>query len=898
MHKLSRSLFAGFVAMGALVACDDVDPTPPPPQVTAVNVVPENVVLSVGGTATLAATVVGDAGLTDRTVTWTSSNQAVATVSPAGVVTAVAAGQTTILAKSNADPNVQGAASVVVNALSVPAVSISSVTLNNGDAVDINNVNGQINVTLLLAPNGAPVSKVELFAQCPGQAAPGVLAAGQNFAGNNAPAGPITLSFNTARLNTAQTGPEWLNGACQLTARLTSPGSTPQATPVTLAATFNNADAVLTTVTPAAGPTAGPAGRPWWGGAVAVRVTPVLYSGATAGSVAVNIAGTTTQGVAVSQTRTATGPFPATVTFPTTGTGNIGGITVGGANVAGVQGGPILVTTSALNASGIAVPTPGSAPNSFNYDSQAPAAGTYAFNTQGTANNWIGTAFLFNTAAGNGYTAAATSGISTGNDFDGVDNVTVAFEAADINTDAGQTCTAAQTGLTFAAVTGGSALNSTPVNGITPNGPSKCLRVKERDALGNETIFFVAPATTFGVDRENPILVGNAAGTANQSIWNIAGTAPAAGTAGAAAAATYDFTLRDTLSGFDATPVNYNVTRLFANASGVQQPLGCIVGTGASCAPTDGAQTVAVSGTDRIASISITGGSALEGYFTFNGTARDQAANSSAALPTRVTLVDNTIPTVGSVFQPAGVMQGNTSVAFTAVDALDNVELYQATSILTYPVATIRGAIQQIGTPFDGTLQASVPTLTATFNNFYRSLTNAIGTVGAKPTQVGVRVVDAALNPSATSVRPLLPTDIANASTVPFNDATIGVQSFAITSAVSGTATSPNCTSGAACVVTVTLQGPSGTFLNPFAGGGVNLYLDVAGELVLLSPVPNTAGVQTDNGVNRFYTYTFSTTGIPAVTVATAFDVYAIGFTQAGDALLSAAFAVTQNPAP
>jgi uncharacterized protein YjdB len=62
--------------------------------VTTVSVSPASATLAVGGTATLTATVLDQNGvaLTDRTVTWASSDVAIATVSGTGVVTGVAAG--------------------------------------------------------------------------------------------------------------------------------------------------------------------------------------------------------------------------------------------------------------------------------------------------------------------------------------------------------------------------------------------------------------------------------------------------------------------------------------------------------------------------------------------------------------------------------------------------------------------------------------------------------------------------------------------------------------------------------------------------------------------------------------------------------------------------------------
>lgn len=888
MHKLSRSLFVGVLAMGALVACDNVDPTPPAPQVISVTVVPASVQLAVGQTASLAATVIGDAGLTDRTVTWSSSNSAIATVDANGVVRAVAAGQTTILATSRADVNVRGAASVVVTPIIAPAISIASIT-KNGLPIDITNVAGQVDVTLNIAPNGAPVNSVDLLVQCPNNTAP-VLVQRQTFSGANAPAGPVTLSFNTAQLNATGSAAQFQNGACNIIARLVTPAGSPEARDQVFPATFNNQDTVIATVsTERTG--ADQINREWKGGAVTVRVVPVLYSNpATAPKqIDVTLAGPLTTGGNVSFTRTATGPFPATVVFPMTGTGNIDNITVE----------PATITANVIGTNDVAIPTT-PLNVAIRLDNQDPTAGAYAFNTQGTANNWIGTAFAFNSAAGNGYTAGVTpQGL---NDWGGVDRVTVTFEAAPINTNT-QACTSAQTGLTFTAVTSGSNLQSSQVNGISPNGPSYCLRMVERDALTNATTTF---AGVFGADREAPRLIV-AGGVANNSSFDInavdeitTDAFPVAGTAAAAPGMTYNFTLRDTLSGFDGTPVNYTITRLFPGLSGAGT---CVVGTFATstgCSPTDGPQTVVVDSTDRTSQISVTGGTANQGYFTFNGTVRDQAANSGAsALPTRVVLVDAAVPVVSRTgVTTVGVIPGNSTAVFN-FDATDNVELYLASAALAYPSATIRSANQQIGTPFDATLTSSVTNQNVSFANFFRSLTADPTVAGTKPTSVTVRAVDAATNEGSGTARAIPPEDVQNSNITTFSQASVGLQSFQIISAQSGTV-ALTCTEGANCVVTVRVQGPTGTFENPFVAGGVNLYqVNAAGELELLQQ--QTAGAQTDNGVNRFYTYTF-TVPTPASAAAqfNPWNLRAIGFTggaQGGDALLSNQVAVA-TPAP
>ena len=85
-------------------------------------VTPSSLNLTVGDTYTLAANVKPD-NATDKTVTWESLNSSVAKVDNKGVVTAVAAGSTTIKAKS-AD-GVSGTCPVEVTAAYVPVTSLT-----------------------------------------------------------------------------------------------------------------------------------------------------------------------------------------------------------------------------------------------------------------------------------------------------------------------------------------------------------------------------------------------------------------------------------------------------------------------------------------------------------------------------------------------------------------------------------------------------------------------------------------------------------------------------------------------------------------------------------------------------------------------------------------------------
>jgi hypothetical protein len=82
-----------------------------------------------GTTQQLAATLNGD----DAAVTWASNNEAVATVSPSGVVTGVAPGQASITATMVGDPSqVRSASITVLKVLGAPLVSGVPQTIASG----------------------------------------------------------------------------------------------------------------------------------------------------------------------------------------------------------------------------------------------------------------------------------------------------------------------------------------------------------------------------------------------------------------------------------------------------------------------------------------------------------------------------------------------------------------------------------------------------------------------------------------------------------------------------------------------------------------------------------------------------------------------------------------------
>jgi uncharacterized protein YjdB len=98
-----------------------------PVAVTSVTLSETSLNLPIGEAATLTATVAPD-NATDKTLTWSSSNEDVATVSQTGEVTSVAVGAATITAAAN--NGVEGVCAVTVSTIEVTALTLSETSLS------------------------------------------------------------------------------------------------------------------------------------------------------------------------------------------------------------------------------------------------------------------------------------------------------------------------------------------------------------------------------------------------------------------------------------------------------------------------------------------------------------------------------------------------------------------------------------------------------------------------------------------------------------------------------------------------------------------------------------------------------------------------------------------------
>ena len=122
---------------------------PAPAQVASVTVDPTTVNLTTGGTQQVTATPRDAQGnaLTGRTVTWASANTGIATVTPAGLITAVAPGNTNVTATSEGKVGtvaVTVAAPVVGSVSVTPATATVSVAATAPLSVTVRDVNNGV----------------------------------------------------------------------------------------------------------------------------------------------------------------------------------------------------------------------------------------------------------------------------------------------------------------------------------------------------------------------------------------------------------------------------------------------------------------------------------------------------------------------------------------------------------------------------------------------------------------------------------------------------------------------------------------------------------------------------------------------------------------------------------
>jgi hypothetical protein len=913
--------FAGLTACGDKVTVPPVTTTPVSNVVHGVTVSPSSASLAIGDKFQFGASVDADQGVTDRTVTWSSANAAVATVDATGLVTAVSGGTTSITAKSKADPTVSGSASVTVQAVVVATVTIGQInqtvcapgggSCSSVPAV-LTNVANQLDVTLNVDQGTQKVTQVQLLMNCGGT---DTVVQTQSFAiappgGADAAAAPVTLSFNTAAFNASTGAVSFKNGTCTLKAKaITSTGTQSAVSSTQL--TLNNVD-ILTvsplTTTPTGAQKASATdanGLTWNAGAVNVTVVPVLYSANTVGTIQVTLVNRGND-AAIGRGQVATvlaaGGALATLspTVPATG----GAITMSFPNdsttgtAAGV-GGAVVDTLSVAATTVFAAGNTGpslaasAAPGAFiRLDNRAPEIGVgagnapgFGRNTQLTANGWTGSAFVFSVGTDTtvkplNIGVSSTDNMSAVATAPGVGKVATSTQKAPNGASAGSSTWATFTSVTTLAETQTS-------TGST----SYDLRLVICDALNNCAT--TATLGSFGVDLTAPTILANT-GPKDKEIVGLTqflsatsvGVSPndpqgANGVIG---------------SGFGPKPLLASETRLFPSGSSGQQTQ-CVAGIGV---PNSG--NTACSGPSAQTN-PFAVGTTVPGQYLLSYVLIDQAGNMSAPVTVNYYLDQAAPAMTGGISIPANITNG---AVFTA-SGTDDMDFASVNAVIAYPGANLQiaGVSSATGVAFDNTLTRA-STATITLSNFFRSLggfdaAGAINVAQAKPTQIGIRGVDAASNLSAPDVGVFPANNIANFTNL--SGTTLG---FTLASDVPSVCNATgNCASASAprsanltatvnalnpqaatpfaqvCFYVTNPSGASGSLSDPVSNGA-------AGELFLIgcTSVQNT---QAGGPGGKVIVSTIPFDPNALYGTAGSLSIVAIGVTANGDAMLAAA---------
>lgn len=138
-------------------------------EITTVTVSPSTASLTVGQTQTLSISTNGNESC-NNTVTWTSSDDSIATVDENGKVTAVAAGTVTITATSNDDESVKDECVVTVNEGTPSIISVTGVSLPATESITryCNGNDDRILLTAVITPSNATNQRVTWSVTNPG----------------------------------------------------------------------------------------------------------------------------------------------------------------------------------------------------------------------------------------------------------------------------------------------------------------------------------------------------------------------------------------------------------------------------------------------------------------------------------------------------------------------------------------------------------------------------------------------------------------------------------------------------------------------------------------------------------------------------------------------------------
>jgi hypothetical protein len=465
-----------------------------------------------------------------------------------------------------------------------------------------------------------------------------------------------------------QTGvPVHPNGEKLLTVRLASREGGPAAWTATVQVRLDNADAFATTFLPARGPVADQDGRSWIGGALDVRVLPVLFDpGKEVTSVTLELRDA--QGGLIARS-SAGGTAPLLVSFP-----------AGSAEPASIAGYVTPPNTTdrlrvvqARYADGSLVPgLPRQTADTLRIDQVGPVAESFQLPRQGSEarcclDNWVGSGFSF---------AGGLQGISD----PGVGGTTSRFHVGAASLTDTQL-------LALSPISTGGQLAET-----ASNTAYRAIVVLE-DALGNLRVqrltaspgnpLMGASGAVFGVDRTSPVATLASGG----------GTLPARSVNPPEDSA-WGFSVNDPVSGVGPSPLVANIRRF-----GPTDP------PGGTCIYPSGDPSCALQPSGLLRPVPTETG---EGYLRLRAHGVDRAGNLSAPVEAWV-LRDQAAPQVSSLFLGSSPVGGSEVNAI--LSATDNVDLFRARILTDFTEVGGSGGtltlaapvgLHSIGEPFGG----------------------------------------------------------------------------------------------------------------------------------------------------------------------------------------------------
>ncbi len=757
-----------------------------PQAISTLTATPSSLSLATGGTGQVAASFTQPAGAPAATLTFGTTNPAVATVAAGAnntaTVTGVSAGTATITVTASAPAATGFAASTLTQLIAVTVspsaqVSIGNITTGQTNApVDITNVNGQIQVELNLTTNGQNVSSAQVWVCEQGEAVAtcaartnGVPAAQQTFGSAGANDGIINTFINTAEFTVAT---DWsnatvrhTNGQKTLVATLTVAGQAAIASNNLAILNFNNTDGFAARhVAPARSAINTTTNTTMYGGPDAagrgsITVVPVLYTaGRSLVSVTAGLTGVCTG--TVNFTTADARPWTYTYGYATTGKH----VTCGAQNAPGdtPNAGP-RVTASIDNAQN-AGPVAAAAANFRTSTSTAPAVTTpavirvdyaapsvaYSLNVQATGAEigWVNAAYNF---ASSGMRSVSDAGVGA----KASSTFGYAFQGCGVTTTAFSTTTGADINECSTNFLGGASFNGPYTATLTA-----------ADLLDNSAS---DNTEAFGVDKTLPLIRYTGGSAADTTTYTVTATSIFTGASFVAVPAAADTIFSaealDERAGFGATaPQHFLAFANQANSTGtcVEYATGTgnnLPGAAFITAPTCGftngnilpALTLAAPLADGFRPIQayIPGSviAATEGYYSYAVRVIDRAGN-IGALPVRRVLHSATAPTMTGMGIPSIVTAAGSNV-FTP-NFTELVESYANQFAVVYGADTLAYPAVGTYTRFDDAIGANGNTTVNTpFTSGVRFYTNIQSTLADNSIATSTPAVG-----DTTSVRP------------------------------------------------------------------------------------------------------------------------------------------------